>query len=77
MCTGTSFKHNSRKLKKLCLLCNAEFVPRLAGKPQKYCSELCKRSFEKEVRRLGLQALKLNSPILNAGVNKKGGCNVR
>ena len=56
---------------KLCLWCNVEFVPRAAGRPQKYCSTICKNDYEKEIRKLGLQALKLNSPILNARVNEK------
>ena len=56
---------------KLCLWCNVEFVPRAAGRPQIYCSKICKNDYEKEIRKLGLQALKLNSPILNARVNEK------
>tara|TARA_B100001057_G_scaffold497848_1_gene603126 strand:+ start:238 stop:405 length:168 start_codon:yes stop_codon:yes gene_type:complete len=52
-------------------MCDSEFTPRLPGKEQIYCSKICKRQFEKEVRKLGLQALKLNSPILNACVKKK------
>ena len=56
---------------KLCLWCNVEFVPRAAGKPQIYCSTICKNDYEKEIRKLGLQALKLNSPILNTRVKKK------
>ena len=58
-------------IKKSCVMCDDEFVPRLAGRPQIYCSKICKRGFEKEVRKLGLQARKLNSPILNACVNEK------
>ena len=58
-------------IKKSCVMCDGEFVPRLAGRPQIYCSKICKRGFEKEVRKLGLQACKLNSPILNACVNEK------
>jgi hypothetical protein len=56
---------------KSCVMCDSEFTPRLPGKEQIYCSKICKRQFEKEVRKLGLQALKLNSPILNACVKKK------
>lgn len=56
---------------KLCLWCNVEFVPRLAGRPQKYCSKLCKAEYEKEVRKIGLDILKMKSPILNARVNEK------
>ena len=56
---------------KLCLWCNVEFVPNIAGRPQKYCSKLCKREYEKEVRKIGLDILKMKSPILNARVNEK------
>ena len=56
---------------KLCLWCNVEFVPRLAGRPRKYCSKLCKGEYEKEVRKIGLDILKMKSPILNARVNEK------
>ena len=56
---------------KLCLWCNVKFVPRTAGRPQKYCSKLCKREYEKEIRKIGLDILKMKSPILNARVNEK------
>ena len=59
------------KIHKLCLWCKAKFVPRLAGRPQKYCSKLCKGEYEKEVRKIGLDILKMKSPILNARVNEK------
>lgn len=60
------------KNRKLCLWCKVEFVPRLAGRPQKYCSKLCKRDYEKEIRKIGVKLINLESPILNAGVNKQG-----
>ena len=47
---------------KACLWCKNKFVPRLAGRPQKFCSKLCKREYEKEIRKIGL---------LNARVNEK------
>jgi len=56
---------------KICLWCNVKFVPRAAGRPQKYCSKLCKRKYEKAIRKLGLDILKMKSPILNARVNEK------
>ena len=56
---------------KKCLWCKVEFVPRTAGRPQKYCSKLCKREYEKEIRKIGLDILKMKSPILNARFNKK------
>ncbi len=59
------------KNNKTCLWCKVEFVPRAAGRPQKYCSKLCKRKYEKEIRKLGLDILKMKSPILNAHVNEK------
>ena len=58
---------------KTCLWCKIKFVPRAAGRPQKYCSELCKKAYEKEVRKIGIKLLNLESPILNAGVKHKGG----
>ena len=61
------------KTPKLCLWCKDEFVPRAAGRPQKYCSELCKKAYEKEVRKIGIKLLNLESPILNAGVKDNGG----
>ncbi len=60
-------------LTKSCVMCDSEFTPRLAGRVQIYCSKTCKRNYEKEVRKLGLQAVKLKSPILKAGVKKKNG----
>ena len=36
------------KTPKLCLWCKDKFVPRAAGRPQKYCSELCKKAYEKK-----------------------------
>ena len=59
------------KTNKSCLWCKVEFVPRTAGIPQIYCSKICKRNYEKEIRKLGLQAVRLNSPILNARLNEK------
>jgi len=59
--------------RKSCLWCKVEFVPRLAGRPQKYCSKLCKKAYEKEVRKIGIKLLNLESPILNAGVKHNGG----
>ena len=56
---------------KLCLWCNVEFVPNTAGRSQIYCSKLCKGEYEKEVRKIGLDILKMKSPILNARVNEK------
>ena len=61
------------KKNKLCLWCKDKFVPRAAGRPQKYCSELCKKAYEKEVRKIGIKLLNLKSPILNAGVKDNGG----
>ena len=58
---------------KLCLWCKEMFVPRAAGTPQKYCSKLCKKAYEKEVRKIGIKLLNLESPILNAGVKDNGG----
>ena len=58
---------------KLCLWCKDKFVPRTAGRPQKYCSELCKKAYEKEVRKIGIKLLNIESPILNAGVKDNGG----
>ena len=58
---------------KYCLWCKVEFVPRSAGQPQKYCSKLCKKAYEKEVRKIGIKLLNLESPILNAGVKDNGG----
>ena len=58
---------------KLCLWCREKFAPRSAGRPQKYCSKLCKKAYEKEVRKIGIKLLNLESPILNAGVKHNGG----
>ena len=58
---------------KSCLWCKDKFVPWPAGRPQKYCSKLCKKAYEKEVRRIGIKLLNLESPILNAGVKDNGG----
>ena len=58
--------------RKSCLWCKVEFVPRSAGRPQKYCSKLCKKAYEKEVRKIGIKLLNLESPILNAGVKHNG-----
>ena len=58
---------------KSCLWCKVEFVPRPAGRPQKYCSKLCKKAYEKEIRKIGIKLLNLESPILNAGVKHNGG----
>ena len=58
---------------KLCLWCKVEFVPRAAGRPQKYCSKLCKKAYEKEVRKIGIKLINLESPILNTGVKHNGG----
>ena len=56
---------------KACLWCRDKFVPRLAGRPQKFCSKLCKREYEKEIRKIGLKLINLESPILNARLSNK------
>jgi hypothetical protein len=39
--------------------CQNEFEPRTAGgKPQRFCSVICRRVFEKSVRAAGLAAIK-------------------
>ena len=48
--------------RKSCLWCKVEFVPRSAGRPQKYCSKLCKKAYEKEVRKIGIKLLILKAP---------------
>jgi len=58
---------------KACLWCKDKFVPRLAGRPQKFCSKLCKREYEKEIRKIGLKLINLESPILNARLSNKEG----
>ena len=53
MAINMSSKNHS--LNKNCRWCDNYFTPSKSGKPQIYCTNRCKKEFEKNIRILGLE----------------------